>query len=258
MIKFPNEVDHPHGWNSDFAHQRKVKSYQVEARWYDKYSQSIPHAYIPQTIAIGSFKEHHYLILEDLGSKGFETRQNISQEQIKKCIKWLAHFHKFYLNTPPEGLWQTGTYWHLDTRPHELAAIEDQDLKNAAALIDKKLNQAKNQSIIHGDAKLGNFLFNENAVSALDFQYVGGGVGVKDVAYFLSSVLNEDELFELENLYLDYYFSELALPEVEKEWRELYPLAWCDFYRFLKGWSPNHWKINGYSEFMATRVIKNL
>ena len=28
----------------------------------------------------------------------------------------------------------------------------------------------------------------------------------------------------------------------------IYALAWADFQRFVKGWSPEHWKINEYTE----------
>jgi hypothetical protein len=66
---------------------------------------------------------------------------------------------------------------------------------------------------------------------------------------------------------LDSYFTALKqalarLPpsvevrEVEEEWRTLFPLAWTYFHRFLKGWSPGHWKLNAYSERMARRVIE--
>ncbi|MCR9206283.1 MAG: hypothetical protein NXH75_17005, partial [Halobacteriovoraceae bacterium] len=103
--------------------------------------------------------------------------------------------------------------------------------------------------------KLANFLFNEREAAAVDFQYVGGGVGIKDVAYFMSSIYEEDELQANESRCLETYFKYLNLPEVEKEWRELYPIAWCDFYRFLKGWSPGHWKIHGYSESMKDKAI---
>ena len=46
--------------------------------------------------------------------------------------------------------------------------------------------------------------------------------------------------------------------KVETNWRALYPVAWTDFHRFIKGWSPDHWKINGYSEKIAQEVIAQL
>ena len=36
----------------------------------------------------------------------------------------------------PQGLWQTGTYWHLATRPDEYAAMEDGELKRVAGEIE--------------------------------------------------------------------------------------------------------------------------
>jgi hypothetical protein len=46
--------------------------------------------------------------------------------------------------------------------------------------------------------------------------------------------------------------------DVEEEWRKLFPLAWTDFHRFLKGWSPGHWKLNAYSERMARTVVNGM
>ena len=92
------------------------------------------------------------------------------------------------------GLWECGSYWHLGTRPDELAALEDGPLKTTAPLIDQALRQSQFQTIIHGDAKLANFCFarhhntaNGSTVAAVDFQYVGAGCGIKDVTYFLGS-----------------------------------------------------------------------
>jgi len=45
---------------------------------------------------------------------------------------------------------------------------------------------------------------------------------------------------------------------LEKEWRSLYRVAWADFHRFIKGWSPSHWKINTYSERVTAEVINSL
>ena len=171
----------------------------------------------------------------------------------------------------PAELWPVGTYWHLDTRPDELQVLEDIKLKNAAEKIDRQLQDSPYQTFVHGDAKLANFCFSDDGknVAAVDFQYIGGGCGMKDVAYFISSCLYEKECERLETELLDIYFAELTTaltrrqvpvdPEaVEKDWRTLYPVAWTDFHRFLKGWSPGHWKIHSYSERMAYKVVTQL
>ena len=45
---------------------------------------------------------------------------------------------------------------------------------------------------------------------------------------------------------------------LEQDWRALYPVAWTDFYRFLQGWSPGHWKLHRYSERLAREVLDAL
>jgi thiamine kinase-like enzyme len=153
----------------------------------------------------------------------------------------------------------------LDTRPDELLAISDNTLREAAPLIDAKLNSCHYQTLVHGDAKLANFCFAaDGRVAAVDYQYVGGGCGMKDVAYFIGSCLTDSECERLEDKILDTYFTalqrELTEPnaELEAEWRSLYQVAWADFHRFLKGWSPGHWKLNSYSERVTAEVISNL
>ena len=149
--------------------------------------------------------------------------------------------------------------------------MEDIPLKNAALKLDASLNNARYQTIVHGDAKLANFCFSktDNQVAAVDFQYVGGGVGIKDVAYLVGSCLQEEDCERLEEKILTTYFkalqnalqkqhSSLCFEELEAEWRSLYPIAWTDFYRFLKGWSPGHWKINSYSEKIAARLLERI
>lgn len=257
LINLSDNQEHPRGWSSGHSHKRKEKSYEVEMHWYQAYTHENKKSQTPKYMASGEVEGSQYLILEDLEPLGFTPKQSISWDQVKWCLSWLASFHKTYLNVEPKGLWSVGTYWHLETRPEELEVLEDLELKKAASSIDNKLNRAKYKTIVHGDAKLANFLFSEEAASAVDFQYVGGGVGIKDVVYFLSSIYQEDELYKNEKRCLDFYFKELDLGnEVEKEWRELYPYAWCDFYRFLKGWSPGHWKINSYSEQIKEKVLK--
>lgn len=264
-VQLPVHQQHPRGWNTDIGHQRKVKSYQVEMTWYDTYSQHSA-ARLPQCLAMETLGDEVLLILEDLDAAGYFLRkQTLTWEEIAACLAWLARFHTSYLGRKPEGLWEVGTYWHLATRPHELAALEDPRLREAAPLIDEKLNTCTWQTLVHGDAKLANFCFSpQGEVAGVDFQYVGGGCGMKDVAYFISSCLDESACARLEAQILDTYFAHVqeALPQrndaLEREWRSLYRVAWADFYRFLRGWSPDHWKINSYSERITAAVIKSL
>ena len=244
LVSFPKEV-----------HPRKIKSYEVETNWYENYNDKSELFYSPRHIASGQTDKYKFLILEDLKESGFKPKKRINQKEIEACLKWLANFHNYYLNKSCTDLWKIGTYWHLETRPDEFLALTDNILKNFALGIDQKLNSAKFKTLVHGDAKLANFLFSDSMVAAVDFQYTGIGVGIKDLAYFLSSVYSENELFENEAKCLDIYFNELNNKEVEKEWREHYCFAWCDFYRFLQGWAPDHYKINSYMEVMKEKAI---
>ncbi|WP_299548157.1 oxidoreductase family protein [Seonamhaeicola sp.] len=264
-VQLPRHHHHPRGWNTNIGHQRKLKSYEVETTWYKQYSRSSM-ARLPKCLAIERYQDEVLIVLEDLDKAGFPLRKHkVEWQDIDSCLKWLAQFHASYLGIVPNGLWEVGTYWHLNTRPQELEVLEDTALKNAAAAIDKQLNNCKFQTFVHGDSKLANFCFSENGqVAGVDFQYVGGGCGMKDVAYFIGSCLHESDCERMEPKILDTYFNHLnkALGEnneaLENEWRPLYRVAWADFHRFLKGWSPGHWKINSYSERITSEVIKNL
>lgn len=272
-VKLPDQAHHPRGWNTDLSHQRKVKSYQVESAWYRDWAVKCDDTcQIPKCLALEYDDDEFLMVLEDLDASGYPVRKDsLSMQQMQICLSWLAHFHAVFMGEQPTGLWSIGTYWHLDTRPDEFAVLKDTRLKAAATQIDKQLNDARYKTFVHGDAKLANFCFSTDVqkVSAVDFQYVGGGCGMKDVAYFIGSCLYEDDCERYEKPLLDFYFNELRisltlrnssidLDEIEHEWRKLYPVAWTDFHRFIKGWSPGHWKINSYSERLAQGIITSL
>ena len=263
---------HPRGWNTSNSHNRKVKSYQVETHWYEKWNQRCTaHSRVPKFMGSFSEGEDQWIILEDLNPEFPLRKYQLELSEIKTCLKWLANFHATFLGETPTGLWQVGTYWHLETRPDEFEKIEHQALKSKAHLIDKVLNQCTYQTIVHGDAKLANFCFSENGeqIAAVDFQYVGGGCGMKDVAYFLGSCLSSTECKNYENELLDFYFLELKkafeaatcnldFVALEAEWRKMYPIACTDFTRFLLGWMPSHQKINTYNLNKAKAVLLRL
>jgi aminoglycoside phosphotransferase (APT) family kinase protein len=272
-VKLPDQSLHPRGWNTDISHQRKIRSYHVESAWYRDWSEACDESCrVPHCLALEEDSDEFLMVLEDLDASGFPLRKgSVSMNEMQACLRWLAYFHATFIGRSPDGLWPVGSYWHLDTRPDELAALEDRDLKAAAAAIDETLRSAQYQTLVHGDAKLANFCFSRSGeqVAAVDFQYVGGGCGMKDVAYFIGSCLYEEDCERYEKALLDYYFAQLkkALDErgsrvdsdaLEQEWRNLYPLAWTDFHRFMKGWSPGHWKIHSYSERLAREVVKQI
>ncbi|TYQ18174.1 UNVERIFIED_CONTAM: putative homoserine kinase type II (protein kinase fold) [Acetivibrio alkalicellulosi] len=256
----------------NISYQRKLKSYRVEMAFYESWSKKCGNeCKVPHWHALKWENDEFLMVLEDLDLAGFiKRRQSIKWNEMMLCLKWLANFHGAFMGEKPEKLWSKGTYWHLDTRPDELKALKDIKLKNAAKAIDAKLNSCTFKTFVHGDAKIDNFCFAKdgNSVAAVDFQYVGGGCGMKDIAYFVDSCLYDDECEKWEKDILDYYFKELKkalinnqkkldFDHLEMEWRELYPIAWTDFYRFLKGWAPGHYE-SKYSERIACKVINNL
>ncbi|MTI22924.1 DUF1679 domain-containing protein [Fulvivirga sp. RKSG066] len=270
-IHYPNQHKHPRGWNTNISHQRKLKSYQVERTWYQQYADKTnDHCRVPQSFHAVEVGDELLLIMEDLDTSGYPKRLNpdlVTLKDAKNCLSWLASFHAQFMNTKPDGLWTIGTYWHYDTRPDEWGKMQNLPLKKAAKGIDERLYNAQYQTLVHGDAKLANFCFSENGkVAAVDFQYVGGGCGIKDVAYFISSCFEESECEKYEKELLDHYFDQLELmldksidfQLVKNEWLALYPYAWADFYRFLDGWSPGHWKMHDYSKRLTQKVIEEL
>ena len=208
------------------------------------------------------------LLLEDLDHDFPRRVSHADEADVQTVLTWLANFHARFMGSDGEGLWPVGSYWHLDTRPDELQAMPEGKLKDAASWLDQQLKQCRYQSLVHGDAKIANFCFSRSGheVAAVDFQYVGRGVGIRDIAYFLGSCLSEQQLCEYADVYLDYYFEALAgalaihhpaldAAEVTDTWRSLYAVAWTDFYRFLAGWMPDHRKVHNYTRNLAHQVL---
>ncbi len=223
---------------------RKRRSYQVELGFYREFAPLLDEACrVAALYASRVTATECFFVLEDLDAAGFALRRDqVGGADLDACLQWLARFHARFVGASAERLWPVGTYWHLDTRRDELAAIRDPAVRAGAAELDAQLSRARFQTIVHGDAKEANFCFARDArdgrVAAVDFQYAGGGVGVRDVAYLLDGRSGKE---------LDTYFrylraalaSDIDGAAVEAEWRTLYPVAHQDFQRFLAGWNPS-------------------
>ncbi|MCO4762261.1 MAG: phosphotransferase [Myxococcales bacterium] len=231
------------------SHERKLRSFRVEAAFYRDYAPHCPSASrVARCLHVAQSAAGWLFLLEDLDASGFPRRVRApAGERLNACLRWLAAFHARFMGTLPEGLWPVGTYWHLATRPDELAAMPPGPLRRAARSLDQRLNAAVHQTLVHGDAKPANFCWSSrgDTVAAVDFQYVGGGAGIKDVALLLA----RSDQGSIPSA-LDFYFSELrrylaafhsdALPyadEIETEWRALYDTACADYERFAAGWT---------------------
>ncbi|GIQ86856.1 hypothetical protein KIPB_008783 [Kipferlia bialata] len=252
------------------SYKRKHRSYHVETEFYRSFSsKTTPSCRVPSLLACATSDDglEMGLVLEDLDSAGFSARRyRMGVADIRACLRWLASFHATFLGVQPGDLWETGTYWHLGTRyilyislspslPLSLSlspSLSPSRMDEYRAMPRGRLkNQAhKHQTLVHGDAKPANFCFADGTgpegVAAVDFQYVGKGVGVRDVAY----LLYREGDSETEAGYLSDYFQYLRgcimerhgvkgatlAEEVVAEWTSLYPVAVDDFDRFYAGW----------------------
>ena len=267
-----SRATHPRGWDGDRGDRRKRRSYEVEAAWYlTRAPGHDPACRIPRPIAIRVEGERTDLLIEDLGAAYPRRPTRLDERTVEPCLRWLAAFHAAHLHDAGDRLWGQGCYWHLHTRPDELRTMPDGELKRAATALDEALRGARHTTLVHGDAKLANFLFTSDGahVAAVDFQYVGVGVGTRDLAYLLGSCLCEDTLALHHDRLLDRYdrllIAELARrrPSIDgvavaAEWRALHAVAWADFQRFLYGWSPGHAKLTGHAQRLTDQALREL
>ena len=247
----------PRGEKGDVSHARKCRSYEVEHAWYRHFAARCP-SRMPALLGSRAGAGEWLFVLEDLDAAGYAGRRHrLTSAEMELCLAWLAELHAAFVGVAPEGLWKVGTYWHLATRPDELRAMEDDALRAAAPILDKRLREARFQTIVHGDAKPANFCFARTGVAALDFQYIGGGCGMKDIAYLVDDADPGS--------WLDSYFRHFraAKPAVdvdalESEWRALYPIAYADYARFLAGWAKDHWRRDRHAQAAVATILRQL
>jgi hypothetical protein len=271
MVKWVRPPRAPADAAAQRSHARKLRSYQVECAFYEGYARACDDTCrVPRTIACLPRADGWLVVLEDLDAAGYGLRKRaLRAAEVERCLDWLASFHATFMGIAPHNLWAEGSYWHLDTRPDELARVTDPGIRKIAPELDRALSACTYRTLVHGDAKLENFCFAASgAVSALDFQYVGGGAGVRDVCYFLSSCLLPERCARESQRYLDRYFvalrsaftrknSKVDADALEREWRRLFAVAWADFYRFLLGWSPEMARRETYGRELAQRCMRD-
>ena len=66
-ISLKQSSEHPRAWNTSNSHRRKVKSYQVETYWYEKWGRNCtPACRVPNFLGSFSEGQNQWIVLEDL------------------------------------------------------------------------------------------------------------------------------------------------------------------------------------------------
>lgn len=287
------------------AHERKVTSYLVEIELYKMGALmkaagvAIADIYHLESAPTGRAT----LLMSDLrvlypiaGDSGLDWPKTLA------AVDWLAKFHAFHFERAESlidnNLWPEGCYWRLDTRQKEYDDIgrEWQRVKNAAVVVADLLKIGTHSStngycypyktLVHGDYKSPNLQFaritnanrddtmhQEYVCAAVDFQYCGGGYGVRDVLQLIVSSCympypyNHQRAVALETAILEHYYARLLcylehygrVTDVKYTYNILtkhYELCMVDYVRFMAGWGM--WGNTEYAEWRTKEILSKL
>ncbi|KAI5815345.1 kinase-like domain-containing protein, partial [Pyronema omphalodes] len=258
-------VDPPR--SSSESDQRKLISYRIERYFYSHLSSNLPEkCKVATKYPVDAAFENTAMLLEDLAVDYQLDPYSLDFKQATVVLKWLARFHATFWGKveslpqipPPleagenagDGIWMNGGYWYLATRRDEFSYVEDKAWAPLAEEVARILSDPKRlgRTLVHGDLKAANIVFAkgyENC-AVYDFQYVGAGLGVVDLVYFLGTAVDravmghDGKVQEL----LKVYWEELVgvLGEVglggytEDLMKRDLELAALDWRRFMEGW----------------------
>lgn len=255
-------VTPPPSGEQSFGDQRKSKSYQVEANFYDHVAPELSmKLQLPSPFYVerGPRQNEITICMSYLNGSWMNTSD---PEDAKGTLRWLARFHAAYWGEnetakilKKANLQENGSYWHLDTRPNEHKDMRDRGLegrlKRAAGAIDDCLKRDSMQCLIHGDPKEANVMqlnkkkadeegLPSQHIAMYDFQYSGQGTPTRDLAYFLCSSCEKTMEGELVAYFYEQLKQELLrqgkTPPNLQHFLQSLDLAFCDFHRFLCGW----------------------
>ena len=117
---------------------RKKRSYEVERAWYQEGAQLCDdHCRVARLLGLQIDGENSLMLLEDLCDSGFFPDRQPGPERVRSGLAWFASFHARFLERIPDGLWEQGSYWHLDTRQEEWKRMPPGPLKDHAVDLDR-------------------------------------------------------------------------------------------------------------------------
>ncbi|ETV95095.1 hypothetical protein H310_11378 [Aphanomyces invadans] len=233
------------------SNARKVRSYQVEGYFYGHLSAASTLPRLPRTHAVVCEDGSFCFVLEDLSVDFPKTFHSLGGPTLRAALSWLARFHAAFWNYSDDGVADNGGYWYLATRQEEFEALGNDELsvklRAQAASIDQRCRDPRFETLLHGDAKSANMLWRDDTTCAwVDFQYVGRGLGAKDVAYLLCSSGGRSEVANYADDLLRWYFDEFegAMASNGRNsggytcdlFRSHFDWCLLDYVRFMAGW----------------------
>jgi len=193
------------------------KSYQVEYDFYhditplrDYIGVKLP---IIKSLSFNYWTYEYNIVMEDLS--GYESYlSGVNYDNCINILEQMAKFHLFFLdNFQSINCWQHGGHWTDDKRDktdfcNKLSLMKQNFRDNFNYSFDeseiiKIIRQNKSQTdnfltkqntIIHGDFKIGNFFQNNTDLYLIDFQWVGKGHCITDICYFVVTSLQYGDL----------------------------------------------------------------
>ena len=187
--------------DSSISHQRKLKSYTIEANFYNQIAPQLENRQcivpIPYSIRNKDSPANSFqFILSDLSTNYSSSYSSLDRKDTLSALSWLAKFHSAFYQHPiitscgtcssdndihddDEGsnvqiVWSSGGYWHLKTRLDELESVDASkgnkfscfhpNNSQLAFMIDDRMNESSNTSftLVHGDYKKDNILFSND------------------------------------------------------------------------------------------------
>ena len=179
------------------------------------------------------------ILMQDLDSD-YIQKPGMSEEEARSVMESLARLHAHYWGKVPETS-PRGSFWVLEKRRAH-SEVENADttwnafvdrfpdleslhpdvrkigsvISSKAEALDSYTAQGAN-TLIHGDAKGWNFFFAKDESPAhksqpflfIDMQWAGRGHPLQDVAYALTTTLDENNLDKMDGL-VDYYINKLG------------------------------------------------
>jgi hypothetical protein len=235
--------------------ERKRKSYEVESRFYaDGHAVKLIAAgcNVPRPLLVERSEDGTNVIIAMTKLSGRSDDSDLDRARAETALTFLAKLHSVYWGREragaavAAGLQSQGAYWFLDTRRDEWERMPTKGwegrLRLAARALDERLKADPMQTIVHGDAKEANMVFDvAGAVGFCDFQYVGMAPPSKDLAYCLCCASSTPAA---EAALLKHYHNELstrlaaqgdASPSLDALATST-SLAYCDLGRWMSGW----------------------